>query len=344
MSAERKHGLLLVDKEPGGTSHDAVQQARRLLREKKIGHCGTLDPAATGLLVMTVGQATRLTRFLIRAPKIYEGVIQLGAATDTYDAEGQVTSQGSTEGIDFAAVEAAMAELEGTFEQLVPPFSAKKVKGVKLYEMARRGEEVPREAKQVTVYEFSSRFEAAHWAAGKVAFRLSCASGTYARTLAHDLGQKLGCGAHLCALRRLAVGPFEVDRALMISELRRRRDAALASEAAEGEEAGELPPEGTGAADAAAARRPRGLSNAELDSAWIPFDQITLPFDEVIVEPQQELRIQHGQTVLVRGLAGEEGDWVKLVNRRHQFIAVGSVVERIGTASVGTIQPKVVFK
>jgi tRNA pseudouridine55 synthase len=180
------------------------------------------------------------------------------------------------------------------------------VQGVKYYELARRGEEVPDESKEVTVYEFAPLGDLED---GTVRFRLGCSSGTYARGLAHDLGEALGVGGHLAALRRSRIGSFRVEDAVSVARLE------------EAVEAGE----GVG-------------------SAWIPFDQIPLPFGEVTADPQQEHRISHGQTVLVRELAGEEGDWVKLINRRREFIAVGTVVERIGTAGVGIVQPKVVFR
>jgi tRNA pseudouridine55 synthase len=308
-----KDGLLLIDKEPGCTSHDVVQRVRRLLKQKKSGHCGTLDPDATGLLLLTLGNATRLTRFLIRAPKVYEGVIRFGVATDTYDASGEVTAERPVAGLETAAVAAAMRRFEGTFAQQPPPYSAKKVNGVKYYELARRGEEVPQETKEVTVYEFSPQGELAEDGGRlQIRFRLACSSGTYARTLAHDLGAALGCGAHLAALRRLKIGPFEVGQAVTLGALEAQLGAGTAGE--------------------------------EVGDAWIPFDRIPLPFCEVTADPQQEQRISHGQTVLVRELAGEEGDWVKLLNRRREFIAVGTVVERIGSAGVGIVQPKVVFR
>ena len=304
-----KDGLLLVDKEPGCTSHDVVQKARRILKQKKIGHCGTLDPEATGLLLLTLGLATRLTRFLIRAPKVYEGTIRFGVETDTYDAVGQTVREAPAEAVaalDPAAVEAEMRRFEGTFQQAAPPYSAKKVGGVKFYELARRGEEVPEESKEVTVYEFAPRGGLVE---GRLPFRLACSSGTYARTLAHDLGGRLGVGAHLSELRRTKIGPFEVGQAVRAGELAERVEAG----------------QGVG-------------------GAFVPFDQIPLPFGEVTADPQQEQRISHGQTVLVRELAGEEGDWVKLLNRRRELIAVGTVVERIGAGGVGIVQPKVVFR
>lgn len=309
---EMRDGLLLVDKEPGLTSHDVVQRVRRLLKQKKIGHCGTLDPDATGLLLLTLGNATRLTRFLIRAPKVYEGVVQLGSATDTYDASGQVTSQAPAEAVAALTLEAvagAMKRFEGTIEQKPPPYSAKKVQGVKYYELARKGEEVPDESKEVTVYELSPLGELEE---GRIRFRLACSSGTYARGLAHDLGVALGVGGHLAELRRTRIGGFEVEQA---ATFRRLEELVQSADPAGG-----------------------------IGGTWIPFDRIPLPFGEVTADPQQENRISHGQTVLVRELAGEEGDWIKLVNRRREFIAVGTIVERIGNAGVGIVQPKVVFR
>lgn len=304
-----KDGLLLIDKEPGFTSHDVVQKVRRILKQKKVGHCGTLDPDATGLLLLTLGTATRLTRFLIRAPKVYEGVIRFGITTDTYDAAGKVVSEAPAEAVAALTrqvVEEGMRRFEGTIEQQPPPYSAKKVQGVKYYELARRGEEIPEDTKEVTVYELSPLGDLED---GRLRFRLACSSGTYARGLAHDLGVALGCGAHLAELRRIKIGNFTVAEAATLARL----DEAL--------QAGE-----------------------PVGPAWISFDQIPLPFDEVTADPQQEHRITHGQTVLVRELQSDEGDWVKLVNRRREFIAVGTVVERIGSAGVGIVQPRVVFR
>jgi tRNA pseudouridine55 synthase len=181
-------GLLVVDKPAGCTSHDVVQLARRLFGQKRIGHCGTLDPDATGLLLITLGQATRLTRFLTHAPKVYEGAIRFGIATDTYDASGQVTSESPTADLTEEAVDHALLRFVGTFEQTLPAYSARKVGGRKLYELARRGEQVPESTKEVTVWEF---LRVGPLADGRMAFRLSCSSGTYARALAHDLGAAL---------------------------------------------------------------------------------------------------------------------------------------------------------
>ena len=149
-----RHGLLLVDKEGGCTSHDVVQEVRKRIGQKKIGHCGTLDPDATGLLLLTLGRGTRLTRFLIRAPKVYEGDIRFGQATDTYDASGTVTEEASTDGLTSERVAEAMRMFEGDLDQTPPPYCAAKVGGVKFYELARRGEAVPEKTKSVHVWTF----------------------------------------------------------------------------------------------------------------------------------------------------------------------------------------------
>ncbi|MGH9465163.1 MAG: tRNA pseudouridine(55) synthase TruB [Thermoanaerobaculia bacterium] len=297
-------GVLLADKAPSGTSHDVVQRVRRILGEKRIGHCGTLDPGATGLLVLTAGQATRLTRFLISAPKIYAGEIRFGAATDTYDAHGTVVAEAPIDRLDPRALAAAMQCFLGTLPQMAPPFSAKKIQGRKYYELARRGEEVPPVAKEVTIYEFAATGALAD---GLLPFLLSCSSGTYVRSVAHDLGQALGCGAHLASLRRLQVGPFRVEDAIGLPDLERAVAAGV-----------------------------RG-------GWWVPFDAIPLPFGELTADATQELRIAHGQAVLIRGLEAGEGDWVKVLNRRRELIAVGAVTERIGAGAVGIVQPKIVF-
>ncbi len=297
------HGLLLIDKPGGCTSHDVVQRSRHALGQKKIGHCGTLDPSATGLLVLTVGKATRLTRFLIRAPKVYLGEIQLGIETDTYDAAGAIVAERPIEGCDSERVAEVMAGFLGTYEHLTPPYSAKKLKGVKSYELARRGEEVPEIRKEVTIFDYEMTGELCE--SGRFPFRLACSSGTYARGLAHEIGTILGCGAHLASLRRQSVGAFELSSAVGLERLE------------------ETPLE-------------------EL-SAWIPFDEISLPFEEVEVDVKQQQRITHGQTALVRGLESGEGDWIKVSTGRGEFLAVASVVEQIG-AGVGVLQPRIVFR
>lgn len=204
----RPEGLLLVDKPAGMTSHDVVDAVRRAVGVRKVGHAGTLDPLATGLLLVGVGRATRLLRFLGELPKTYEGTGVLGVETTTLDADGDVTRT-STVGATAEDVEAAAAALVGDSLQRPPAFSAVKVRGRKLYEAARRGEAIEAPPRPVRVDAFvvldvdGARFE----------FRVTCSAGTYVRVLVADVGTALGCGAHLARLRRIAIGPFDVGDA-----------------------------------------------------------------------------------------------------------------------------------
>jgi tRNA pseudouridine55 synthase len=201
-------GILLIDKPKGITSHDAVASVRRTLVTKKVGHAGTLDPMATGLLVVGVGRATRLLRFLGDLPKTYDGTMRLGEETTTLDAEGAVTFRSDVLAAD-AEIAAAMASLVGASMQIPPAYSAVKVGGRKLYEAARAGEtlEVPARPIHVDTFEMHGRSGA------DVDFRVVCGGGTYVRVLAADVGRALGCGAHLTRLRRTAIGSFVVERA-----------------------------------------------------------------------------------------------------------------------------------
>jgi tRNA pseudouridine55 synthase len=200
--------VLLVDKPAGITSHDVVDRVRRALATRKVGHAGTLDPIATGLLVLGVGRATRLLRFLADLPKTYEGTGVLGVETATLDADGPVVRE-VTVRVGERDVRAVMAELVGRIEQVPPAYSAVKVGGRPLYRAARRGETVTVPPRPVTVYSFdlirfrSPRFDV----------RVQCSAGTYVRSLVAEVGARLGCGAHLAALRRTAVGPFDVREA-----------------------------------------------------------------------------------------------------------------------------------
>jgi tRNA pseudouridine55 synthase len=202
-------GVALIDKPGGITSHDAVAKVRRALGTRKVGHAGTLDPMATGLLVMGVGRGTRLLRFLGDIPKTYEGVVRLGVETTTLDADGEVTSTAPIDGVRDADIEAAMASLVGAHEQLPPAFSAVKVGGTKLYEAARRGETVEAAARPIRV----DRFDMVGRAAADVSFVATVSGGTYVRVLAADVGHAVGCGAHLAALRRTSIGPLDVTDA-----------------------------------------------------------------------------------------------------------------------------------
>jgi len=202
-------GLLLIDKPSGVTSHDAVEMVRRALHTKKVGHSGTLDPMATGLLVMGVGRATRLLRFLGGLSKTYEGTMRLGVETTTLDADGEVTREAPV-GALARDVAGAMAALVGESMQTPPAHSAVKVRGVKLYEAARRGEHLEAAPRPIHV----ESFELLGYRDDAADFRVTCGGGTYVRVLAADVGAVLGCGAHLTSLRRTAVGQFDVRQAV----------------------------------------------------------------------------------------------------------------------------------
>lgn len=216
-------GALLVDKPKGPTSHDVVDLVRRRFGIRKVGHAGTLDPNATGLLVLLLGRGTKLSEKLMAADKVYEGTLKLGETTDSYDADGQVVATAPVPPLTLEQLNAAAAAFEGDLMQAPPMVSAAKVGGVPLYKLARKGVEVERKPRLVHVYSF--RFSA--YEEPIAAFRVVCTKGTYVRSLVHDLGQKLGCGAYLATLRRLESGPLSVTRAIPLDELLRLSPAEL---------------------------------------------------------------------------------------------------------------------
>ncbi len=208
-------GILLVDKPVDFTSHDVVARLRRKLAMKRIGHAGTLDPMATGLLMILIGKATGVSQYLTNLDKEYEGTIELGKITNSQDAEGEVVETRPVPPLTEQEVRAAMQGFLGDQYQTPPMFSAIKVDGVPLYKRARKGEEVAREPRFIRV----SSYELTRFALPRLDFRLRCSKGTYVRTLAHDLGQKLGCGAHLCALRRTATDKFRIEAARTLADI-----------------------------------------------------------------------------------------------------------------------------
>jgi tRNA pseudouridine55 synthase len=198
------NGVLIIDKPAGLTSHDVVNRVRRIANQKSVGHLGTLDPLATGVLPLVLGNFTRLAQFYNSSEKAYEGQIRLGFATDTYDAEGDPISPGKSVSLSLDELRPLAIQFHGVIEQMPPPFSAKKIHGVPAYKLARKQKEVQLKPVRVQVKEFEILDVAADYAT----FRARVASGTYMRCVAHDLGQKLGCGAHLASLRRTAVAEF----------------------------------------------------------------------------------------------------------------------------------------
>jgi tRNA pseudouridine55 synthase len=218
-------GVLVIDKPSGPTSFDVVRQVRSLLKLKKVGHTGTLDPMATGVLPLCLGEATKVAGFITEGDKAYDATVRLGAETDTQDAEGQVTARAPVPPLTPALLEAALARFRGSFDQVPPMYSAVKVAGKRLYELARAGEEVERAARHVTVYELVLR----DFSADRLQLSVRCSKGFFVRTLAFDLGRALGCGAHLEALRRTHSGPFTLARSLPLADLPAlAREGALA--------------------------------------------------------------------------------------------------------------------
>lgn len=217
-------GVLLIDKPSAHTSHDVVARVRGILHMKRVGHAGTLDPMATGLLVLLLGKATKLSQYLMSVDKTYTGSVKLGQVTNTQDAEGDVLETRPVPELTEDAVRAALRGMVGDQYQTPPMFSAIKIKGVPLYKSARAGEEIEREPRFIRV----KRFDLTRWAPpDTLDFSVDCTKGTYVRTLAHDLGQKLGCGAHLSALRRISSGALNVDRAVTLEALQKMTPAEV---------------------------------------------------------------------------------------------------------------------
>jgi tRNA pseudouridine55 synthase len=212
------NGVLVVDKPAGWTSHDVVARCRKLLGERSIGHLGTLDPMATGVLPLLVGRLTRLNQFYAGSEKEYEGVIRLGVATDTYDADGEPVESEREVNATLKEVRAVASDLIGVQQQVPPPFSAKKIKGVPAYKLARC--EIAVELRPVTVE--VKEFYVDGMNGSDAAFRCRVSAGTYVRSLAHEMGRRLGCGAHLASLRRTAAAEFRIDQAHTLEEIGER--------------------------------------------------------------------------------------------------------------------------
>ena len=208
-------GALLIDKPTGPTSHDVVDAIRRQFQIKKAGHCGTLDPNATGLLVLVLGRATKLSEKLMASDKVYEGALRLGEATTSYDADGELTASLPVPPLTLDQLNQEAATFVGDQMQLPPMVSAVKKDGVPLYKLARKGIEVERKERMIHIYHF--RFTKYEEPTGH--FRVACTKGTYVRSLAHDLGQKIGCGGHLAALRRIVSGKFDLADALPLDQV-----------------------------------------------------------------------------------------------------------------------------
>jgi len=299
-------GVLLIDKEEGLSSHGVVERVRSILGMQRVGHTGTLDPLATGLLPLCVGRATRLSRFLTSSDKTYVGTIRFGTATDTHDREGRplgpprpVTHQGEQ-------VTAAVAALTGPITQIPPIYSAKKYGGVPLYRFARRHEDVPREPIRVVVHYLrilALRPE-------EMDFEVKSSPGTYIRALAHDLGEALGCGAHLHALRRVACGDFRVEAAATLDLLAQK------------------------------------TRQGQLPGMLVPIERVPLGFGTVVANRQGVLAVRNGRVLGIRELLPSRSCLLagpcRVESESGELLAIGQVTKREGS-EVPVVQPQIVF-
>ncbi len=305
----RFHGLLPVYKKPGPTSHDVVDLVRRALGERRVGHTGTLDPMAEGLLLLCVGHATRLQQYLLGWPKTYNGVVRLGFATTTYDREGEEADpRGEPPVCDQEVLAGLEKRFSGTFDQVPPPYSAKKVNGKKLYELARSGQTFEIEPKSVTVHQLALHSERE----AEIDITVEVSTGFYVRSLAHDIGGILGCGGYLHHLCRLAIGPYNLDNALSQKALETAQDPAEV-----------------------------------IDSdAWIPLEKISLPFPDITVNAAAADRFTHGQEMVVFRSGSDTIDPEERVTVRSPtgaLVGIGTVKAVLARGRTLNIQPTMVF-
>lgn len=284
------NGVVVVNKPPMVTSHDVVDAFRRIAGIKKVGHCGTLDPGATGVLVLVVGRATRLSSYLLVDPKEYEGEAVLGVETDTYDALGEVVAEKECKATEEEIIE-AFNKFTGTFMQQPPPISAKKVSGVPLYKLTRKGIKVKVEPKEVTVYELEVKDIRDEGGKIKVDFRIVCSSGTYVRGIAHEVGKLLGCGGMLGSLHRTRSGLFDISQAYTLEELEEM------------------------------------AHRGELEKALIPPAQALKNYRSVTVRQGYVARVANGEPVQLRMIKGLKFDFtrfeiVRLLDERGRFIGL----------------------
>jgi tRNA pseudouridine55 synthase len=280
-------GVIVIDKPEGWTSHDVVGKMRRIAQTKRIGHLGTLDPFATGVLPLVVGRATRLARFYTRSDKIYEGTIRFGWATNTYDRTGEPLGEARDVTVEAAELEPLLDRFRGEFLQTPPPVSAKKIAGRRAYELARKDIAVELPPSPVNVYELT----VLSIEGGLVNLRVHCSGGTYLRSIAHDLGAAMGCGAHLAELRRLASGEFELAKARTIVQLE-----ALAAE-------------------------------EKLSEAIVPMAQMMPDFPSVFVDEMAAAQIRHGRNFNASPFRAQpDARFVKAVTGCDELVAIGEAV------------------
>lgn len=292
------HGVINIHKEKGFTSHDVVAKLRGIVGQKKIGHTGTLDPDATGVLPVCLGKATKLCDMLTDKDKTYETVLLLGKTTDTQDISGTVLSEKSCDGIDNAAVTRCIGEFVGEYLQIPPMYSALKVNGKKLYELAREGIEIERKARPVVIHEIRIK----EIALPRVRMEVSCSKGTYIRTLCHDIGEKLGCGGCMEELVRTKVSRFTLEDSYTLEEVRQKKEDGTLSE------------------------------------ILIPIDAMFGQYQSVILKSQYESLVCNGNMFLKKHIDGEieltDGEYVRVYSHSGRFIAIYAYQQREKTFKI----------
>jgi len=301
LQSQIMNGLLIIDKPQGLSSHDVVARARRMLREKRIGHAGTLDPMATGVLVLCIGHATRLSEYLLGEDKAYEGVIKLGERTNTDDDEGEVIETRPAPAISDEDLRRLEQQFSGEIEQVPPQFSAIQKGGQRAYALARKGETVELEARRVTIHEIhlsvERRTENAEQDIDTGVLRsalcvsVRCVAGTYIRSLARDIGEALGCGGHLVALRRTQAGQFTLKDALTLAQLE------------------------------------QAANDNRAESLLLPMDRAVADWPEVRLDDEQTRKLLNGQRIaltpaLTLTLSLREREFVRTYDSRNKFIAI----------------------
>lgn len=298
------NGILIIDKPAGITSHDVVYKVRRIMKTKRVGHTGTLDPFATGVMVVLVGQATRLAQFLDKDAKEYEAIVRFGFETDTGDQTGSPTTQvPSHTSISVDDVAATLEDFRGRIEQVPPMYSAKKVDGKKLYELARKGETIERQPVSVNISKLEigekptqNDLEPGTWELG---LTVACSAGTYIRTLAEDIGRKIGVGAHLSGLRRTAAGQFSVADAITLEDLAAKDDPV---------------------------------------QTLIPMETAVLHLPKIVLNEERAAKTRNGLSTRVFETGFTDGEPISMLDEGEKLVAIGYF-----NAAENVVQPKVVL-
>ena len=281
------NGILLLDKPTGITSNDALQQVKRLYFAKKAGHTGSLDPLASGVLPICLGEATKVSAFLLDADKRYEVRCQLGVKTETADAEGEVISTRPVEDYSEAQIESVLEQFRGPIEQIPPMYSALKHEGQRLYKLARQGIEVERESRPVEIHELVLTGRGEDW----LDIAVHCSKGTYVRTLVEDIGEQLGCGAHVSALRRTAVGPYDAEHLVTLEQLQAIKEQ----------------------------------DKHATDDLLLPIETALSQWPDVKLSADAAFYLRQGQAVLVP--KAPTSGWVRLFEGEHTFLGMGEILD-----------------